>query len=69
MLGLGLNEPGLMRWAGISIMNHIEFVEMHVKAELLKLGFTASVAQGGGIPGSRHVPANEPGQQEGEDFR
>lgn len=29
-------------------MNHIEFIEKHVRAELLKLGFTVSVAQGGG---------------------
>ena len=28
-------------------MNHIEFIEKHVRAELLKLGFTISVAQGG----------------------
>lgn len=28
-------------------MNHIEFIEKHVKAELLKEGFTESVAQGG----------------------
>jgi len=28
-------------------MNHIEFVEMHVKAELIKQGFTEAVAQGG----------------------
>lgn len=27
-------------------MNHIEFIEKHVRAELLKLGFTVSVAQG-----------------------
>ncbi len=28
-------------------MNHIEFIEKHVKAELIKQGFTESVAQGG----------------------
>lgn len=28
-------------------MNHIEFIEKHVRAELIKLGFTVSVAQGG----------------------
>ena len=50
-------------------MNHIEFIEKHVKAELIKQGFTESVAQGGGIPGKRHVQANESGQQKGEDFR
>lgn len=50
-------------------MNHIEFIEKHVRAELLKLGFTVSVAQGGGIPGCRLVPAHEPGQPEGENLR
>ena len=29
-------------------MNHIEFIEKHVRDELIKLGFTVSVAQGGG---------------------
>lgn len=28
-------------------MNHIEFIEKHVRDELIKLGFTVSVAQGG----------------------
>lgn len=28
-------------------MNHIEFIEKHVCTELLKLGFSLSVAQGG----------------------
>ena len=28
-------------------MNHIGFIDKHVRAELLKLGFTVSVAQGG----------------------
>lgn len=49
-------------------MNHIEFIEKHVRAELIKLGFTVSVAQGGGIPGCRLVQAHEPGQQERGDF-
>jgi hypothetical protein len=44
-------------------MNHIEFIEKHVRAELIKLGFTVSVAQGG-IPGCGLVQAYEPGQQE-----
>jgi len=42
-------------------MNHLEFIEKHVREELIKQGFTVSVAQGGGIPGSRHVQAYEPG--------
>lgn len=29
-------------------MNHIEFIEKHVREELLKLGFSLGVAQGGG---------------------
>ncbi|EJU7420036.1 hypothetical protein KDU74_20545 [Enterobacter cloacae] len=49
-------------------MNHIEFIEKHVREELLKLGFSLGVAQGGGIPGYRHVQAHEPGKQEREDF-
>lgn len=28
-------------------MNHIEFVEKHVREELIRQGFTAAVAQGG----------------------
>lgn len=28
-------------------MNHIEFIDKHVKTELLKQGFTSAVAQGG----------------------
>lgn len=28
-------------------MNHIEFIEKHVRDELLKQGFTVAVAQGG----------------------
>lgn len=51
-------------------MNHIEFIEKHVRAELLKLGFTVSVAQGGGgIPGCGLIPAYEPGQPEGKNLR
>ena len=49
-------------------MNHIEFIEKHVREELLKLGFSLGVAQGGGVPGCRHVQAHEPGKQKGEDF-
>jgi hypothetical protein len=48
-------------------MNHIEFIEKHVRDELIKLGFTVSVAQGG-IPGSGLVQAYEPGQQERGNF-
>lgn len=29
-------------------MNHIEFIEKHVREELIKQGFTVAVAQGGG---------------------
>lgn len=29
-------------------MNHIEFIEKNVRDELIKQGFTAAVAQGGG---------------------
>lgn len=43
-------------------MNHIEFIEKHVRDELIKQGFTAAVAQGGGIPGGRYVQAHESGQ-------
>lgn len=28
-------------------MNHIEFIEKHVREELVRQGFTAAVAQGG----------------------
>lgn len=49
-------------------MNHIEFIEKHVRAELIKLGFTVSVAQGGGIPGCGLVQAYESGKQERGDF-
>ena len=49
-------------------MNHIEFIEKHVREELLKLGFSLGVAQGGGVPGYRHVQAHQPGKQKGEDF-
>lgn len=30
-------------------MNHIEFVEKHVREELMRQGFTAAVAQGGAL--------------------
>lgn len=30
-------------------MNHIEFIEKHVREELLNLGFSLGVAQGGGL--------------------
>jgi len=43
-------------------MNHIEFIEKHVRDALIKLGFTVAVAQGGGISGSGHVQAHEPGK-------
>lgn len=48
-------------------MNHIEFIEKHVREELLKLGFSLGVAQGR-IPCNRHVQAHEPCKQKGEDF-
>lgn len=43
-------------------MNHLEFIEKHVREELIRQGFTAAVAQGGGISGCRHVQANESGE-------
>lgn len=43
-------------------MNHIEFIEKNVRDELIKQGFSAAVAQGGGISGNRHVQAYESGQ-------
>lgn len=49
-------------------MNHMEFIEKHVREELIRQGFTAAMAQGGGISGCRHVQAHEPGEQEREDF-
>lgn len=49
-------------------MNHLEFIEKHVREELTRQGFTAAVAQGGGISGCRHVQAHEPGKQKGKDF-
>lgn len=49
-------------------MNHLEFIEKHVREELIRQGFTAAVAQGGGISGCRHVQAHDPGEQEREDF-
>lgn len=49
-------------------MNHMEFIEKHVREELIRQGFTAAVAQGGGISGCRHVQAHEPGEQERENF-
>jgi hypothetical protein len=30
-------------------MNHLEFIEKNVKEQLLKQGFSLSVAQGGGM--------------------
>lgn len=48
-------------------MNHMEFIEKHVREELIRQGFTAAVAQGG-ISGCRYVQAHEPGEQEREDF-
>lgn len=43
-------------------MNHIEFIEKNVRDELIKQGFSAAVAQRGGISGDRHVQAYESGQ-------
>lgn len=36
-------------------MNHLQFIEKHVREELLKLGFSLGVAQGGGRTGCRYV--------------
>lgn len=43
-------------------MNHIEFIEKHVREELIRQGFAVAVAQGGGISGSRYVPPHVSGQ-------
>lgn len=44
-------------------MNHIEFIEKNVREELIRQGFTQSVAQGGGdISGCRYVQAHVTGQ-------
>lgn len=43
-------------------MNHIEFIEKNVREELLRLGFTQAVAQGGGISGGRYVQADVTGK-------
>jgi len=43
-------------------VNHVEFIEKHVREELIRQGFTAAVAQGGGIPGRRYVQANVSGK-------
>ena len=48
-------------------MNHLEFIEKHVREELIRQGFTVAVARGG-ISGRRYVQTNEPGKQKGEDF-
>ncbi len=50
-------------------MNHIQFIEKHVRDELIKQGFTVAVAQGGGISGRRYVQAHVTGQSQGENFR
>lgn len=49
-------------------MSWESFIEKHVREELIRQGFTAAVAQGGGISGCRYVQAHEPGEQEREDF-
>lgn len=50
-------------------MSWESFIEKHVREELIRQGFTAAVAQGGGgISGCRHVQAHESGEQEREDF-
>ncbi|HID6520236.1 TPA: hypothetical protein ACXG25_002658 [Klebsiella aerogenes] len=49
-------------------MNHIEFIEKHVRDELIKQGFTVAVAQGGGISGRRYVQAHVANQSQREDF-
>jgi len=43
-------------------MNHIEFIEKHVREELIRQGFTVAVAQGGGVSGGQYVPAHVSGQ-------
>lgn len=48
-------------------MYHIEFIEKHVREELVRQGFTAAVAQGG-ISGCRYVQAHVSGKSQREDF-
>lgn len=50
-------------------MSWESFIEKHVREELIRQGFTAAVAQGGGISGRRYVQAYVTGQSQGEDFR
>jgi hypothetical protein len=42
-------------------MNHMDFIEKHVREELIRQGFTAAIAQGG-ISGRRYVQANVSGK-------
>lgn len=49
-------------------MNHIEFIEKNVYEELMRQGFTQSVAQGGGISGYRFIQTYVTGKPEGRDF-
>jgi len=49
-------------------MNHEQFIEKHVREELIRLGFPVPVAQGG-IPGRGLIPAHVSGKPQGENFR
>ncbi|CAM7934743.1 hypothetical protein ATHEMM101B_14805 [Atlantibacter hermannii] len=49
-------------------MNHEQFIEKHVREELIRLGFPVPVAQGG-IPGRVFIPAHVSGKPQGENFR
>lgn len=50
-------------------MNHEQFIEKHVREELVRLGFPVPVAQGGGIPGRGFIPAHVSGKPQRENFR
>lgn len=50
-------------------MNHIEFVEQQVRAELIRQGFSQTVAQGGGMAGSGFIQTHVTGNTQREDFR
>ncbi|WP_181012969.1 hypothetical protein [Citrobacter amalonaticus] len=49
-------------------MSWEDFIEKHVREELVRQGFTAAVAQGGGISGCRYVQAHVSGKSQREDF-
>lgn len=48
-------------------MNHLEFIEKHVREDLLKRGFTPGIAQGGGSQGAGVLPPRLSIQRQGKD--